>query len=156
MSTKWKTGPIDKATWGDGPWQEEPDALAFVDEATGLDCLIVRHPHFGNLNGYVGVPKGHPLFDKDYDDPPVEVHGGLTFAGRSPGWAGSEGKPELFYFGFDTAHAWDFLPGMAAREEAMGMPHFSGEKYRDLAFVKAEVASLAAQLAAVDRAHDLP
>jgi hypothetical protein len=87
---------IDKSTWGDGAWQAEPDKVQWVDEATGLDCLIVRGPS-GALCGYVGVPESHPLHGKDYSgctrDPRCEenwcdhspesrlrVHGGLTFA----------------------------------------------------------------------------
>lgn len=27
---------IDKADWGEGPWQTEPDKIQWVDEATGL------------------------------------------------------------------------------------------------------------------------
>lgn len=75
--SEWST--IDKSGWGRGPWQDEPDKVHWVDEATDLDCLIVRGPH-GALCGYVGVPEGHPDYQKGYDDVPVEVHGGLTFA----------------------------------------------------------------------------
>lgn len=86
----------DKSKWGQGPWQEEPDKAQWVDEATGLDCLIVRGPS-GALCGYVGVPESHPWHGKDYgactaaepceeswcDHRPeshIEVHGGLTFS----------------------------------------------------------------------------
>lgn len=57
---------IDKSGWGDGPWQDEPDKKAWVDE-TGLHCLVVRGP-FGGLCGYVGVPPSHSLHGKRYDD----------------------------------------------------------------------------------------
>ena len=69
----------DKSSWGDGPWQSEPDKIQWLDEATGLPCLIVRGP-VGALCGYVGVPEGHPHFEQKYDDVDVRVHGGLTFA----------------------------------------------------------------------------
>lgn len=90
---------LDKTTWGDGPWQEEPDKRQWQDERTGLPCLIVRNNRAGNLCGYVGVPSAHPAHGKSYsywsyDDDgneaarspveaainDVEVHGGLTFA----------------------------------------------------------------------------
>ncbi len=93
---------VDKSGWGGGPWDDEPDKAAWVDEAPGLDCMIVRGP-MGALCGYVGVPEGHPWHGKSYDDclegnackaPEHEgshwacqspdgtarVHGGLTFA----------------------------------------------------------------------------
>lgn len=87
---------IDKSAWGEGPWQDEPDKLQWVDDATGLDCLIVRNSG-GALCGYVGVPESHPWHgiseyqctasptcEEDYCDhgpeSAIEVHGGLTFA----------------------------------------------------------------------------
>ena len=72
---------VDKATWGPGPWQDEPDKEQWADEATGYPCLIVRN-RLGALCGYVGVPEGHPWHGKDYDDiePCPDVHGGLTYA----------------------------------------------------------------------------
>lgn len=80
----------DKTTWGAGEWQDEPDKAQWVDDATGLDCLIVRGPG-GAWCGYVGVPNTHPYFEKDYDDCDVRAHGGLTFADRC-----AEPTPERF------------------------------------------------------------
>lgn len=70
---------IDKAAWGRGPWDTEPDKAQWVDAATGLDCLIVRN-RMGTLCGYVGVPETHPWFKTSYNDVDVDVHGGLTFS----------------------------------------------------------------------------
>ena len=72
---------VDKSAWGDGPWQSEPDKKQWLDEETGLPCLMVRGPH-GALCGYVGVPRSHPHYGKHYDHESisVEVHWGLTFA----------------------------------------------------------------------------
>lgn len=58
---------IDKSEWGRGEWLNEPDKMQFVDEATGLPCLIVRNSG-GALCGYVGVAEGHPFFGKGYSD----------------------------------------------------------------------------------------
>lgn len=93
-ATEWTR--LDKSTWGDGAWQSEPDKVQWVDDTTGLDCLIVRN-NGGALCGYVGLPESHPFHGKDYgqcsQNPPcedswcdhspgsrVDVHGGLTFA----------------------------------------------------------------------------
>ena len=46
---------VDKTTWAEGPWKDEPDKVVGVDEATGLDCMIVRHDEYGHFCGYVGV-----------------------------------------------------------------------------------------------------
>ena len=58
--------PIDKSTWGDGPWQQEPDRVEF--RHPGLPCLLVRHPRLGVWCGYAAVPPGHALYGKPYDD----------------------------------------------------------------------------------------
>jgi hypothetical protein len=58
---------IEKSEWGPGSWQEEPDELDWVDEATGYKCLIKRH-WTGCLNGYVGLSEGHPMYGKRYGD----------------------------------------------------------------------------------------
>lgn len=86
----------------------------FVKENTWLtralhDC--------GWGNGYVTIPKEHPLHGKDYDTihaiiPSLSINGGLTFAGAADDleWdeipKGSEGN---WVVGFDTAHSWDTL-----------------------------------------------
>jgi hypothetical protein len=58
---------IDKAEWGPGPWQDEPDKAQWQDEETGLPCMILRN-HSGALCGYVGVDSTHPWFGKGYSD----------------------------------------------------------------------------------------
>lgn len=67
QTREWKT--TDKSDWkaGYGPWSEEPDKKQWVDEETGLPCLIVRNPS-GALCGYVGVSAGHPMFEKNYSE----------------------------------------------------------------------------------------
>src|SRR5689334_8643487 len=79
-----------------GPWTSEPDKVQWLDDATDLDCLIVRGP-MGALCGYVGVPPEHLWHGKGYSqclkagctdewcyehspEARVRVHGGLTFA----------------------------------------------------------------------------
>ena len=60
-------------------WDNEPDRLQWVDDATGLTCIIRRSPSTGALCGYVGVPKQHKHYGVDeYGTINVEVHGGLT------------------------------------------------------------------------------
>lgn len=170
----------------DGPWQNEPDKAQWMDEETGLPCLIVRQGHSGHLCGYVGVPEGHPLYKVGYWDCPakcgkekyadggdncthdhpdslVDVHGGLTFASlcqedkdrgvcHTPG----PGEPEhVWWFGFDCAHSGDksslgkkYMKFMESKKLSSIM--FEGT-YRDFAYVKAECARLAKQLAEVAR-----
>jgi hypothetical protein len=154
----------DKTTWGDGPWQSEPDKKQWQDAETGLPCLIVRNTSVtGSLCGYVGVSKDHPAYEQHYDADPVSdvsVHGGLTFAsGCSHGnpetgicHIPGDGEPDdVWWFGFDCAHAWDRAPAMDATLREIGSPNPHPEDvYRDWSYVEAEVADQAKQLKAME------
>jgi hypothetical protein len=52
---------FDKESWGRGPWLSEPDYLTWVDGPSGYHCAIMRSG-YGSLNGYVAVPRAHPLY----------------------------------------------------------------------------------------------
>ncbi len=159
---------IDKSAWGHGPWQDEPDKLQFIDEATDLDCLVVRGPQ-GALCGYVGVPPEHPWHGKSYGDKVrepaedewsgnidsiVDVHGGLTYSDSCNEAAAEDkgichvpvpGRPgDVWWFGFDCAHYMDFAPRMRAN---VGVAFGDDETYRTVGYVRGECARLAAQLA---------
>jgi len=167
MSERLTNPTIDKSTWGDGPWQTEPDRVEWTH--AGLPCLALRN-HHGNWCGYAAVPPGHPRHGHDYDDGDVDVsvHGGLTYASAC---------------GFDCCHCGDFSPGMSeppdvvgftglrhvadvsvARLNRSGFPwsgkpydhahavaanRFDVDVYRTLDYVQAETNNLADQLAAL-------
>jgi hypothetical protein len=154
---------IDKAAYGPGPWADEPDKLQWPDAATGLPCLIVRNALTGNWCGYVGVPPGHPAYRQPYGDVPADAHGGLSFSDTcQPDNAEhgichvvEPGEPDdVWWIGFDCAHAFDVMPGLevriraAERRLAVPLPHgFPEDTYKDVAYVRAECANLAGQLA---------
>lgn len=163
MENKSYYDTIDKSDWPDGPWMKEFDKSQFVDEATGLPCLIVRN-NLGNLCGYVGVKRGHPAYKKDYDDVDVSVHGGLTYADfcqehseESKGICHLPGKREpkrIYWLGFDCAHCYDLVPGMLKFHNEFRSQYpaeFSDvpdrDVYRDVEYVRNECRSLAKQLA---------
>lgn len=145
-----------KSEWGDGPWQNEPDRLEF--EHVGLPCLALRN-RMGAWCGYVAVPPGHPFHGVDSDDVPVEVHGGLTYSNLCCDeicHVPKPGEPDnVYWLGFDCAHAWDIAPAMAAFERVRfaDKPHLlrrdPHEVYRNLAYVRHEIEGLAEQLAAL-------
>lgn len=150
----WTT--IEKAAWGDGPWQTEPDKEQFTDEATGLPCLVKRSLHSGALCGYVGVPPGHPWHGRDYDE--IDPSPGLCQDGPEDSTIchiPAPGEPDgVWWLGFDCAHAFDVSPAMAARERELGLPHLlhlpgPQEQYRHVGYVKTECARLAEQAAAI-------
>lgn len=147
-------------TFAPGPWTNEPDRELWKDEASGLDCLIRRGPS-GALCGYVGVPAGHLAHGADIYDwesdllDGINVHGGLTYAAPCDGdqEAGichvpQPGEPDdVYWLGFDCSHAFDLRPSSVGK----GYPFSPGpdETYRDFEYVRSEVTSLAAQLAAL-------
>lgn len=155
---------IDKSNWPDGPWKNEPDRVEFKHE--GFDCLIQRVPH-GNLCGYVAMPPGHPWHGKHYDDlEGIEVHGGLTFSEECGGGFGgavchvpSPGEPDnVWWLGFDMAHAWDYAPNAhfcnnpeMIAYRLMGFDDLAdgGGEYRTVEYVTEECKKLAAQAIAV-------
>ena len=100
----------------------------------------------GGPNGYVGIPKDHPLFGVRYNlcikDSPCEetwcghapenivrVHGGITFSDSKLANGSIDG---YWYFGFDTAHYGD-----------------TAETCTEV-YVKGEIERLADQLAQID------
>lgn len=167
-------GAVDRTGWDAGPWDDEPDKVQWIDEATDLDCLAVRN-HHGSWCGYVGVPPGHPWHGQHYDELGADVHGGLTFADRCmedmPEDQGvchvpAPGRPaDVWWLGFDCGHFMDLSPGMEARLRQLREQHpdlkrnherlqaMTSESpvwhdvYRTLDYARAETARLAAQAA---------
>ena len=75
--------------------------ISFVLPITWLPTIKTGWGH-----AYVAIPKGHPLFGKNYDDINVSVHGGITFADES-----IDGQPKktegMWIVGFDCCHSGD-------------------------------------------------
>lgn len=129
----------------DEPWNHEPDGLWFTT-VYGYAALIVRHPYFKHLCGYMGVPPGHPWYGLNYDADALDctVHGGVTYTDKEP-----PKYPDcpltdagLWWLGFDCAHCGDYMPGLNAR---IG-PY---ETYRTLDYVQTQLEGLAEQADAV-------
>jgi hypothetical protein len=156
IAQEWRDVPA-KAEWGPGPWQDEPDRVQWTDEATGLACLAVRHEEAGHWCGYVGLPEGHPFHgaehnDERFYDMPSGVVWGLTYAAACAGricHVVAPGEPEVWWLGFDFAHAGDRSPGRDAiwRRHNPGLLS-SYEVYRTLDHVRDHCTRLAAELTA--------
>lgn len=157
---------VDRTGWDEGPWNDEPDKLVWVDPATGLDCMIKRN-NMGALCGYVGVPPSHPWHGRGYDEctmdcgeewcnhsagSKISVHGGLTYAdacmegdpATSICHVAQEGREEdVWWFGFDCAHSMDVVPGLLR----YGLVGFTvNSSYKDLSYLAREISLLARQL----------
>lgn len=149
------TGLIARTGWPSGPWDTEPDRVAWV--LTNTSCVARRGP-MGAWCGYVAVGYDHPWYLVRYNDPIgpcaeectdelgyhchtpadlISVHGGLTYSAVLPG-GDTEGSDDQWYFGFDCAHVSDFVPSLAGLRT-------DGE-YRGLGFVIIECDFLARSL----------
>ncbi len=126
-----KNMQIDKSNYPRGVWDDEPDKITWIDSASKLNCMILRNSG-GALCGYVGVPESNQYFGSSYNDVPVSVHGGLTYADL-------DDKEVTWQLGFDCAHFCDYSPG---RDIGRSEP----KAYKDIEYVKNEVTQLAAQL----------
>lgn len=140
------------------PWETEPNQAEWVDARTNYKCRIVRNEHTGTLCGYAGVPRGHKMYEVAYQELErqysIPVHGGLTYSGQLCVGSGFD----EWYFGFDTAHAGDFSPGLAivmlrwAHTEGV-LGYHKGEKYRTWDYVARDVNVLAYCLQGIEETN---
>jgi hypothetical protein len=114
-----------------GPWNTEPDILLW--EYKNTLCLIYRHPDFYTLNGYITTDVVEEALHG--------VHGEITYTGDLPVLPEHIALLSPYvddnksrWVGFDTAHAWDYLPKHGI--------DFIGSIYKDLDYVKREVEKL--------------
>jgi hypothetical protein len=140
-------------------------------QLNGYAGVPTTHPFFGwNWDDHIEYKQGD-LYGKDADDigllnsfafghrlkhgtiwlgALMKAHGGINWSGELP-W-GDVGR--WWWFGFDCGHAGDVQPGLDAIMHGVMPPEHMRErallfhdwKYRTIAYVKAECASLAFQL----------
>ena len=87
----------------------------WISEA-GLRCVCLIVEYGTHRCGYVEVGKDSPLFGLDYDQVPVECHGGLTYSSEKEGRDDYPVKSDGWWFGFDCWHADDGLIGGGTRK----------------------------------------
>lgn len=126
---------VNRTGWPPGPWDDEPDHMEWV--YADFPCAILRSTS-GALCGYVGLPSTHPYYNRDYDEIPVRVHGGLTFAAESLRRLQLALCSPIWWIGFDCGHGGDYIPRWTIAQP--------GDEYRTLEYVRAEVEQLVEQL----------
>ena len=143
---------VDRSNWSKGEWDNEPqNRIDFIH--AGFACFMLRGP-MGSWCGYVGVPKGHPAYEKDYAalecEDNLDVHGGITYANKCQGaicHIPQEGMPDdVWWLGFDTAHYQDKTP---FNYGSIGLNYEPTGVYRNIAYMTAEIKRLADQLASM-------
>ncbi|MBA3863604.1 MAG: hypothetical protein C0517_06645 [Erythrobacter sp.] len=168
----------ERRPYGEGPWRDEPDRVAWRDAQTGYSCLILRQRN-GALAGYVAVPRSHPLWCYERDAIPlmlgITAHRGIDYAalcdqkgapalqichvhlttGRQHHASTTNGSKladnnhaDAWWFGFACDKAGDFLPGDRSHNDRRREDN--PKVYRDIGYVAAEVLKLASTLYALD------
>lgn len=112
-------------------WESEPDEIN--ENIHGYNIQIKRHKSLKHLCGYVLLKNTHSCYGKQYNNINVRVHGGLTY---------SEKDGEYWKIGFDCAHDGDLVPGFTD----LGFSSFADGKYKNINYVKMELARLIEQL----------
>ena len=72
-------------------------------EYKGFPCVVLFLP-WGYRCGYVGLPSNNEYYNVDYNNIPVDCHGGLTYSESA--LALQEDK-DIWWIGFDCAHCFD-------------------------------------------------
>lgn len=154
------------------PWVGEPDREEWVDEITGLRCLILRHSSMRHLCGYVAVPEAHSLHGKgcsDEVDLPESFKDRTYDKDRTPviamfcaGDALKRGKVNI-ELALDVHGGVTFAGELRGEEGywfgfdcahsgdlspglSIEVGHMRGDIYRDIGYVRREVTGLAKQL----------
>lgn len=96
-----------RSAWGDGAWMTEPDLVEWRTAVAPYPLIILRGG-MGQLNGYVGVPPGHPLHGK-------RSFPGVNWAGPCGGLRVPTGEPPVcWWLGFDCGRGSEYCPLMSA------------------------------------------
>lgn len=110
-------------------------ATVYIDAfEDGVRYVILRGG--GSLCAYLGIPLAHPLAGKNYDDLPLDCHGGLTFGSEGDGKYGHE--KGWFWYGWDYAHLGD----KSFYDLEFGFSHSDSDKEWTVGDVKAEIWSV--------------
>jgi hypothetical protein len=166
-----------------GPWTAEADKIAWLDTATGYDCIIRRNPHSGYLCGYVAVERPHPLYGRQADTLVgygIAAHEGLSYSascqvdepealsichvsylgiaescrtGTVHMERGIVLHEEAWWFGFSCDGPGDVLP-MSIRVPEPSLSGCNDASYKNEHFVHQECIRLAAQLKAIAEGRD--
>lgn len=124
-----------------GPWtMSEGDYTYVSEQGAPWVGIVCRNVITFALNGYIGLPTGHKHWGKPYteieDD--IEAHGGFTYASNGQGLITSVKEPNLWWFGFDCAHAHDYMPLMPTGTDP--------SRYKTEVWVRNEIVQIARKM----------
>jgi hypothetical protein len=122
-------------------------------EVEGIRVLVMRGP--ASLCAYVGVPENHFFTRFNYDEIPLECHGGLSFSNFDETGLRPKG---YYWFGWDYAHFMDAItfkyeePLLSLMKET-GLSLSHGKEWT-IEEVKKEATTVAYQLSELIRFYE--
>lgn len=87
----------------------------------GYKVLIVSY--FTHPCAYIGLPEDHPYYNVDYDDIPIDCHGGLTYGSNNHNVV-TELRDNGYFIGWDYAHYGDYMSPLDSAS-----PFFNNKKW---------------------------
>ena len=72
-------------------------------EYKGYPCVVLFMP-MGYRCGYVGLTEGNQYYYVDYDDIPIDCHGGLTYSDNR---LFGQDDEHVWWIGYDCGHCFD-------------------------------------------------
>lgn len=138
----------------------------------GYECVVVMNEHMGFRCGYVGIPKGHPLYGKPYNEDCPELKGMIgehTTIGKRGAltvfcWDGKSTDPQIVFdvhggltysgeagYPIDKPDTWWFGYDCGHAGDMTNYTVHDGDVMRDLDYCVGECESLAEQLKDTDR-----
>lgn len=82
------------------------DILFQAQHEAGYKIVIVNY--YSHPCAYIGLQEGHPYYNIDYDDIPIDCHGGLTY-GSNNHIAVAELRDNGYFIGWDYGHYGDYV-----------------------------------------------
>jgi len=141
--TKYVRNILKKIKENNEPKKEQEEVLELKIDSYHIDAM--KNDYFQTFCGYVGIPSMHPYFHKTEDDDVIlnlECHGGITFAGNDLSFM----KKTHWYFGFDCAHGFDFIPVLSDSLEKLLEDIKDSKTYKDSGYAMEQSLSLYNQL----------
>lgn len=142
-------GIANRSGWRPGPWDDEPDKVQWIDETTGLHCLVLRER--SHWCGYVGLPSGHPWCEGEAPLSVPDVRAEINYGPNPCTDDGMichdvEQEDDVHWLGFDVASGsrepWRCIDG----------PWNAGRPYHGLPYVRAATTALAKAAKAAENA----
>jgi len=116
-----------------------------------LPCKIIRWD--GNLNGYVGVPKDHIIYNERYNDNEtimnIKVHGKISYSNFLD--IKDINYNDYWYLGFNTKHMYDYNISLHINSHYTYNNNIS--TYKNYTYVRRETEKLAEFLFKIDKSY---